>query len=77
MEHRERGAPSVGRHSASMASAAIMVGSGWKSDSCAWVGALGLFAGVLTGIVIMVVAFLFGAGLHCTDRSLVSLGALL
>ena len=50
-----------------LGSAAIMAGMRWKRDSGAWVAARGLSTGILTGVVILVVAFLFGAGLRCTD----------
>jgi hypothetical protein len=51
----------------SLASLAIMTGARWKTDSRGWAAALGLSTGALAGVAIVVVAFLFGAGLRCTD----------
>jgi hypothetical protein len=39
----------------------------WKHDPRGWVAILGLSTTVIAGLVILVVAFFFGAGLRCTD----------
>lgn len=46
---------------------AIMTGVRWKKDSRGRAAALGLSVGALAGVVILVVAFFFGAGLRCND----------
>jgi hypothetical protein len=51
----------------SLGAAVITTGARWRRDSRGWAAILGLSAGVLAGVVILVVAFFFGAGLHCTD----------
>jgi uncharacterized membrane protein len=49
-----------------LGSGAIMAWTRWKRDSRASAAALGFSTGILAGVVILV-AFLFGAGLRCTD----------
>jgi F0F1-type ATP synthase assembly protein I len=52
----------------------LVVGSGvivtctrWKRDTRAWAAVLGFSTAVLAAVVILVVAFFFGAGLRCGD----------
>jgi hypothetical protein len=47
--------------------AAIMASVRWNHDSRAWMAARALSTAILAGAVTLVVAFLFGAGLRCTD----------
>ena len=51
----------------SVASAAVVTFARWRQDSQGWAAAAGLSTGVLAALVILVVAFFFGAGLRCTD----------
>jgi hypothetical protein len=51
----------------SFGSAAIMTWTRRKKSSRAGAAPLGLLTGVLAGLVIAVVALLFGAGLQCTS----------
>jgi hypothetical protein len=51
----------------SFGSAAIITRTRRKKSSRAGAASLGLLTGVLAGLVIAVVAFLFGVGLQCTS----------
>jgi drug/metabolite transporter (DMT)-like permease len=62
-----RGHPVLVGAAASLGAAAIMTGARWKQDPRGWAATLGLATGVLAGVVILVIAFLFGAGLRCQD----------
>lgn len=50
----------------SVGSAGIMTLARWKQGSRASAGTVGALTGLVAGLVILVVAFLFGAGLQCT-----------
>src|SRR5579859_3673299 len=50
----------------SAGSALIMAVTRWRRGSRAYAAVLGVSTGVVAGLVILVVAFLFGAGLQCT-----------
>ncbi len=64
---QNKGHPALIGLALSLASAVAMAGMRWRRDSRGWAAALGLSAGVLAAITILVVAFLFGAGLRCED----------
>lgn len=50
----------------SVASTVIMVGALWKQGTREQAAVFGVFTGGIAGLAILVVAFLFGAGLQCT-----------
>jgi NADH:ubiquinone oxidoreductase subunit 2 (subunit N) len=64
---QNRGHPVLVGLALSLVSAVLMISTRWKLDSRGWAAAFGLSAGVLAAVGILVVAFVFGAGLHCTD----------
>lgn len=66
-DDQNRGHPALVGLALSFGSAALVVSTRWKQDSRGRAAALGLSTGVLAGVGILVVAFMFGAGLHCTD----------
>lgn len=64
---RNRGHPVLVGLVLSLGSAVIVTGARWRKESRGWAAALGLSTSVLAGVVILVVAFFFGAGLRCED----------
>jgi hypothetical protein len=64
---QNRGHPVLVGLALSLGSAVIITGVRWRRDSRGWAATVALSTSVLAGVAILVVAFLFGAGLRCTD----------